>query len=409
VSKFLIDIESEFRLSQRSLLDLSERVIALGKPKDRVQRERKTRGAPAVGFIGVVKRAVSQSNRVGGTSGSKAARGTATARASRDNLQRAAVRVSYTQNRVAGQWAAHGRYISRKSARGVSQPFGSGLESDPSKLLGSWQQAGDARVFKIIISPEFGERMDLEVLTRETMDWLQKRTGRDLEWTAVSHFDTANPHTHLLIRGVDAKGEEFRLPKTVIKRELRDAVRERATYQIGMRTPADRKIALMREAQQYRWTAKDTALMAGQADPAYRQARLAFLQSAGLADDRGINPSAKATLQAIATASDRSRMIRANRPYLSDPSLRVSPGQDMPPVSRVVAIENGVTLLESPRSLHIVRGEVERGLLGKVIGADGRAVSDRYWDQAQGRAIARDLPASHKRNWLGDRDRDRGR
>jgi hypothetical protein len=27
---------------------------------------------------------------------------------------------------------------------------------------GTWQSAGDERVFKIIVSPEFGERMDLE-------------------------------------------------------------------------------------------------------------------------------------------------------------------------------------------------------------------------------------------------------
>lgn len=397
-----IDIESEFRLSGgSSLMELADRALKLSKPKDRVRGDKTARGGSAP-FVGAVKRALSQGRRE--TRNASSSRSTVSRK---EHLQRAAVRVSYTQNRVAGQWAAHGRYIGRKSARGDSLPFGSTLESDPAKLLGAWQQAGDPRVFKVIISPEFGERLDLEVLTRETMTWLQQRTGKGLEWTAVSHFDTANPHTHLLIRGVDSNGQEVRFPKSIIKRELRDAVRERATNQIGIRTPQDRAAALKREAAQFRWTSKDTALMLGQGDPAYRQARMAFFRSAGLANEQGVDPAAQATLQAIAAASDRMRMLRANRPHLSDPGLRVSIDTQLPPVSRVIAVADGVTLLEAPRSLHVLRGEVDRGLVGQVIGANGRAVGERFWDEPQGRAIANELPDTHRRNWLGDRDRGR--
>ena len=82
---------------------------------------------------------------------------------SRPSMQRCAVRITYSPNRTRGQWAAHGRYLARESAMhsdtGNIRAFGpSGSVSDIHATLGSWQKAGDPRLFKLIISPEFGER-----------------------------------------------------------------------------------------------------------------------------------------------------------------------------------------------------------------------------------------------------------
>jgi len=80
------------------------------------------------------------------------------------------VRVSYSTNRTPGQWAAHGRYVVRESAAGLNGEPGRGFDArsdqvDVIQTAADWQTAGDVRMFKLILSPEFGERVDLKVLT----------------------------------------------------------------------------------------------------------------------------------------------------------------------------------------------------------------------------------------------------
>jgi hypothetical protein len=100
--------------------------------------------------------------------------------------QRCAIRVTYSPNHVRGQWAAHGRYIARESAN--ADGVGFNMTSDeitiPATLAG-WQKFGDRRLFKMIVSPEFGERLDLKKHTRD----LVTRLSQDL--TRISHEEVA--------------------------------------------------------------------------------------------------------------------------------------------------------------------------------------------------------------------------
>ena len=92
--------------------------------------------------------------------------------------QRCAMRVIYSRNKVSGQWFAHGRYLMRDSVRGRnSAPTAFTAENelaDLSSTLAAWQKAGDERLFKLILSPEFGDRLDLQRLTRELMRQMEK-------------------------------------------------------------------------------------------------------------------------------------------------------------------------------------------------------------------------------------------
>jgi hypothetical protein len=122
-------------------------------------------------------------------------------------MQRCAVRVTYAPNRTRGQWSAHGRYLARESAvhsdTGNMRAFGpSGPVADIHRTLGSWQKAGDPRLFKLIISPEFGERVDLERLTRDLIADMEQDLGTHFEWVATAHHNTEHPHTHVALRGV---------------------------------------------------------------------------------------------------------------------------------------------------------------------------------------------------------------
>jgi len=88
----------------------------------------------------------------------------------------------YAKNAVAGQWLAHGRYLARESATHEGVPravgFDGGGESiDIAERLESWQKAGDERLWKLIVSPEFGDRTDLKRLTRDLVSRMESDLG----------------------------------------------------------------------------------------------------------------------------------------------------------------------------------------------------------------------------------------
>ena len=94
-------------------------------------------------------------------------------------MQRCAVRVTYLNNKTRGQWNAHGRYLARESAthenpvEGVG--FGHGEQAiDIEARLENWQRAGDERMWKLIISPEYGDLTDLRRLTGDLMERMER-------------------------------------------------------------------------------------------------------------------------------------------------------------------------------------------------------------------------------------------
>src|SRR5271156_2112782 len=103
------------------------------------------------------------SRKVGRNAGTQHAPG-----ASRPHSQRCAVRVTYLNNRTRGQWQAHGRYLARESvidAKAVEAGFNHDLDGiNVVRELERWQASGDPRVWKVILSPEFGDRIDLQRL-----------------------------------------------------------------------------------------------------------------------------------------------------------------------------------------------------------------------------------------------------
>src|SRR5437667_5755734 len=93
---------------------------------------------------------------------------------SRPYNQRCAVRVMYAKNATRGQWKAHGRYIARENAsqgRAAEAGFdGTDRGINIAARLDQWQSAGDERLWKVILSPEFGDKIDLVQLTRDLME-----------------------------------------------------------------------------------------------------------------------------------------------------------------------------------------------------------------------------------------------
>lgn len=174
------------------------------------------------------------------TSSRSASAGTKSmARPRKPHKQRCAIRVTYSPNQVRGQWAAHGRYIARESANSDGVGFSAETESIAiAAALGDWQKAGDPRMFKMIVSPEFGERLDLKKHTRELMTRMARELSTELEWVAVAHFNTGHPHVHVALRGITSTGN-LRIPREVIKHSIRTHAEDICTEQLGFRTISD--------------------------------------------------------------------------------------------------------------------------------------------------------------------------
>ena len=252
--------------------------------------------------------------------------------ASRTFDQRCAVRVTYSPNRMKGQWRAHGVYIARESATQDPSHAGfghTGREVDVAETLRDWQESGDERLWKVIISPEFGERLDLERLTHDIVKQAERDLGTPLEWVAVTHFNTEHPHVHLVVRGRRADGAPLTLPRSYVQHGLREAAGKACTLQLGPRTELDAIAAEEREVSERRYTSIDRtierrAIEGG--DPRFlhvqiapvsadvRQqhvsSRLAALQTMGLAepvapDEWRVRRDFQTVLRAMQRANDR--------------------------------------------------------------------------------------------------------
>lgn len=179
--------------------------------------------------------------------------------------QRCAVRVTYLNNRTRGQWKAHGRYLARESAT-ASKDGAAGFNHkrdgvDVVHDLDRWQLAGDQRVWKIILSPEFGDRVDLQRLARDLTERMAVDLGTDLEWIAVEHHNTEHPHLHMAIRGVGSDGRPLHFKREYIQGGIRGIAEDLCTRQLGYRTRLDAAEAERREVGEHRFTSLDRALL----------------------------------------------------------------------------------------------------------------------------------------------------
>jgi type IV secretory pathway VirD2 relaxase len=116
----------------------------------------------------------------------------------------------------------------------------------------------DKRHFRIILAPEEGERLrDLTGYTRQVMAQAEAELGTRFSWVAVNHHDTGHAHTHIILRGRRANGQDLILPRDFIRHRLREIARDVATNWLGHRTPGQEREALERETTRHAPTRLD--------------------------------------------------------------------------------------------------------------------------------------------------------
>ena len=186
----------------------------------------------------------------------------------------------------------------------------------------------DRHHFRFTISPEDASRMsDLQAFTRELMAEAEGDLGTKLDWIAVDHWNTDNPHVHVLVRGRADDGKDLVISRDYISRGLRARAADRVTLELGPRSDREIKSALEKEVEAERWTGVDRALRAAAdegggvadlrpgspgEDPELRRlmvGRTAKLERLGLADQVSpgcwtFKPSLERTLRDLSTRGD---------------------------------------------------------------------------------------------------------
>ncbi|WP_417648619.1 relaxase/mobilization nuclease domain-containing protein, partial [Enterobacter hormaechei] len=231
--------------------------------------------------------------------------------------------------------AKHLRYIERDGAGRNGEPGRAyGPQTDEADLDAFKERCADDRHhFRFIVSPEDGAELDdLRTYTRHLVSRMEADLGTRLDWVAVDHWNTDNPHTHLIVRGRDDTGKDLIIAGDYIAHGFRHRAAELATEWLGPRTELEIQQTLRREVEQERWTSLDRTLQRETGEdgrvhverlnePRLQRQRLLLigrlqrLQRLGLADEVqpgtwAIHADAEKTLRALGERGDIIRTMQ---------------------------------------------------------------------------------------------------
>ena len=121
--------------------------------------------------------------------------------------------------------------------------------------------AEDRHHFRFIVSPEDAAQMaDVRAFTRELMKDVERDLGTKLEWVAVDHWNTDNPHIHVIVRGRADDGRDLVISRDYISEGFRQRAAERVALELGPRTESEIQQSLRKEVEAERWTSLDRTL-----------------------------------------------------------------------------------------------------------------------------------------------------
>ncbi|MNK15966.1 hypothetical protein D3C87_341230 [compost metagenome] len=166
----------------------------------------------------------------------------------------------------AGALAAHVAYLGRSGAgvEGARPDFFDRTDDGVEAALETRGWSADRHHFRFIISPEHGDRIaDLRGYVREVMARVSADLGEpELRWVATCHYDTDQPHAHVLVRGRRADGRDLVIPRDYMGYGFRARAQEVAQERLGdlSRVEAERRV--WKETQADRFTGLDRRLLA---------------------------------------------------------------------------------------------------------------------------------------------------
>ncbi|MCG2662802.1 DUF3363 domain-containing protein [Brevundimonas sp.] len=216
----------------------------------------------------------------------------------------------------AGALAAHVAYLGRSGAGvdGARPDFFDRVDDSVETSLETRSWGGDRHHFRFIISPEHGDRIaDLRGYVREVMARVSADLGEpELRWVATCHYDTDQPHAHVLVRGRRADGRDLVIPRDYMGYGFRARAQEVAQERLGdlSRVEAERRI--WKETEADRFTGFDRRL-------------LAAADASGTVDDGvGVNDAwAALTRGRLRHLEGLGLAVRTGRRYRLDPEMEM--------------------------------------------------------------------------------------
>lgn len=145
------------------------------------------------------------------------------------------VKVSYTSPKNLG---SHLSYIMREGAGKDSAKAILFDENGTYVKAGHYTKAnrlpGEKRIFKLIVTPESGVSIhDLHAFAKRVMRKVENEQGQRLNWVAAAHYNTGNPHIHIVVRGIDKDGRDVRLKKQLIRSGIRNIAKNDIAVNYG--------------------------------------------------------------------------------------------------------------------------------------------------------------------------------
>jgi hypothetical protein len=140
---------------------------------------------------------------------------------------------------------------------------GTGKDGGQAKLYGTekeiYRKNMAGRNFRIFLSPG-SSMVPLETLARAFIKKVELASGYKLYWQAAEHYNTAHPHVHLLINGVDQNGWGVRFPRDLVKYFMRENARDICTTLVGRRTRGDMELEKKALLAENRFTRLDAEI-----------------------------------------------------------------------------------------------------------------------------------------------------
>lgn len=163
-----------------------------------------------------------------------------------------------------GAARAHVRYIRRDGVGRQGEPgrlYNAGSDDLDGKAFVK-RGEGDRHQFRFIVSADDADQLrDLKAFTRDLMDRMEDDLGTKLDWVAVDHYNTAHPHTHIVVRGVDDKGADLVIGRDYISHGMRRRASELATLELGPETDLEIQDKMLREVGHDRFTGIDRGIL----------------------------------------------------------------------------------------------------------------------------------------------------
>lgn len=114
--------------------------------------------------------------------------------------------------------------------------------------------------FRFIVSPESGGDLDMQGFTRDLVHAMERDLGTQIDYAAAVHYDTDQPHVHIVVNGRDDRGGDLVISRDYIAQGLRHRAMELATDALGYRSQLDILQSLSRDLRADRFTALDRRL-----------------------------------------------------------------------------------------------------------------------------------------------------